>query len=204
MRNINYLLSLLYILLQPLYLLAQIDDATSVSNQSDKHFRNATWGESPNIIINNETSEYIEGASTEDQKVFSDNISGVPMWIAYHFIQDKLTNARYMSSAEHTNKNDHLNEFEFLKKNLIQKYGVPKRDETLWLDDLFRDKHSKWGLAVSVGQLAYLVMWETDDTEIYLTLSGDNYKIKLLISYSSKKLKYLSDEKKKKSIEDQL
>ena len=44
------------------------------------------------------------------------------------------------------------------------------------------------GLAISIGDLIYWVSWETSTTKIDLMLSGDNYKIKLILSYISKEL----------------
>lgn len=39
-------------------------------------------------------------------------------------------------------------------------------------------------MAVSVGHLAYGASWETSTTKVSLVLSGDNYKIKLVLSYT--------------------
>jgi len=40
-----------------------------------------------------------------------------------------------------------------------------------------------------VGDLEYISAWETPTTKIFLNLSGDNYKIRLIIGYRSKELK---------------
>jgi len=49
------------------------------------------------------------------------------------------------------------------------------------------DEQSR-GLAISIGYLVYWISWETSTTKIDLMLSGDNYKIKLILSYISKEL----------------
>ena len=90
---------------------------------------------------------------------------------------------------DHTNKNFYINDYEELKEILTKKYGKPKKDEKIWDNELYKDDRSSWGLAVSVGHLAYGASWETSTTEIVLRLSGDNYKISLILAYDSKELK---------------
>ena len=57
-------------------------------------------------------------------------------------------------------------------------------------------------MVISVGHLAYGNSWETPNTKISLMLSGDNYKIQLVLSYTSKELEEWvkqTEEKKAKS-----
>ena len=74
------------------------------------------------------------------------------------------------------------------------------REEKIELRTLLAEKEAEYanrlslldeqsqGLAISIGDLAYGASWETSTTKIDLMLSGDNYKIKLILSYISKEL----------------
>lgn len=59
------------------------------------------------------------------------------------------------------------------------------------------------GLAISIGDLAYGASWETSTTKIDLMLLGDNYKIKLILSYISKELEeWVKQTKEKEASKD--
>jgi len=62
-----------------------------------------------------------------------------------------------------------------------------------WDNDLYKDDRSEWGFAVGLGHLSYGCIWETSNTYITLGLNGDNYKINLVVSYDSRKLKNWAD-----------
>ncbi len=56
-------------------------------------------------------------------------------------------------------------------------------------------------MAVSVGHLLYAVQWEISTTKISLMLSGDNYKIKLVLSYTSEELEEWVKQIKKRKLQ---
>ena len=56
------------------------------------------------------------------------------------------------------------------KKLLTDKYGEPKTDKTAW----------------EVGHLAYCAEWETNNTEIKLTVFGDSFVVNQSITYKEK------------------
>lgn len=89
------------------------------------------------------------------------------------------------------------------KKDLEKEYADKLsglREEKIELRTLLAEKEAEYanrlslldeqsqGLAISIGDLAYGALWETSTTKIDLMLSGDNYKIKLILSYISKEL----------------
>lgn len=89
------------------------------------------------------------------------------------------------------------------KKDLEKEYADKLsglREEKIELRTLLAEKEAEYanrlslldeqsqGLAISIGDLAYGASWETSTTKIDLMLSGDNYKIKLILSYISKEL----------------
>ena len=102
-----------------------------------------------------------------------------------------MTRAKYFFVAEHTNKNDFINDFLRLKEALIQKYGTPVIDDRIWRKTLYQDTQEHWRTAISRGDLVYLAIWKTERTEISTYLSGENYGIKHQIEYQRKALKSL-------------
>ena len=104
------------------------------------------------------------------------------------------------------------------KKDLEKEYADKLsglREEKNKLGTLLAEKEAEYanrlslldeqnrGLAISIGDLAYGALWETSTTKIDLMLSGDNYKIKLILSYISKELEeWVKQTKEKEALKD--
>ena len=84
---------------------------------------------------------------------------------------------------------------------MTKKYGKPKKDESVWDNNLYKNDPSKWGYAVSKGHLHFKSVWDTDLTLIVLHLKGDDSEINCAINYLSKELKHLLNRDKTKEIE---
>ena len=150
-------------------------------------FRKINWGMSKEQVkaIENKKPDF-----EDDIRLgYIVKIDGENFMCVYNFLEDKLYNAGYGPTKEHTNKNLYIDDYKELKEILIKKYGKPKSDLGIfWKDDLYKDDKSQWGFAISLGHLVYGVQWETPTTKITLNLSGDNYKIMLIIAYDSREL----------------
>jgi hypothetical protein len=59
-------------------------------------------------------------------------------------------------------------------------------------------------MAVKVGHLFHVAKWDSDNTEIAISLSGENYDVDLVIEYESKNLSGFEDENRKQAIKDKL
>ena len=155
-------------------------------------FRNTNWGMSKGQV-----------KATEDKKPdFEDDttlgyevkIEGSNFSCIYSFLEDKLYNSGYFFTGKHTNKNLYIDDYEKLKETLTKKYGKPTKDiPGFWKNDLYKSDKRSWGMAVSVGHLVYGTSWETPTTKISLMLSGDNFKISMVVSYTSKELEEWAD-----------
>ena len=62
-----------------------------------------------------------------------------------------------------------------------------------WKNDLYKDDYSKWGFAVSYGHYVKYASWETDKTEVDISLSGENFSVRHSIDYTSIELKDLQE-----------
>jgi len=113
---------------------------------------------------------------------------------------NKLTRSKYVFEEEHSNLNDYIVDYGMLKGFLNKKYGnYSNKDDAYWLNDLYKDDLQQRGFAISLGQLFYQSNWPTQKTNIDLLLSGENYKISLVIEYESKQFKNLEQKLKEKN-----
>jgi uncharacterized protein (UPF0128 family) len=94
-----------------------------------------------------------------------------------------------------------LDNYKKIFDNIAEKYGKPEIERHNWLDDLYRDKESDWGFALSLGHHKYSATWQFNNGTIMTHLSGDNYKISHLVFYGLNEWD-IEIEKMKKNIND--
>lgn len=162
---------------------------STYSNQYD--FRKTNWEMSKKQVKATEKGEI--AFEDEEEINYKVEINRSEFLCAYFFLEDKLYRSGYLLNETHTNENDYIDDYKNLKDILIKKYERPVEDKIEWKNDSYKDDKIKWGLAISVGDLIYDTRWETNNTEITLRLSGDNYKIYLVLRYESKELKEWAD-----------
>ncbi|RFA06647.1 hypothetical protein B7R21_19185 [Subtercola boreus] len=104
----------------------------------------------------------------------------------YIFVEDVLTRAKYLINQEHSHDGAYLIDFLTLNDLLTQKYGQPNEVNEYWVNSLYQDSPEDWGLAVSAGHLSRYYVWDLPETELYLALKGDNFKVGLEIEYTGK------------------
>lgn len=176
----------------------------SQSLEEKSHFRNTYWGMSKEQVIEIEgipkRDEIVEGLNTI---VYDSKINEKRCAIIFFFAENKLVSSKYHFLHKHVNRNLYIFDYDSLKKNLIKKYGESKEHKVIWLNNLYKNKPNDIGRAFSYGHVRLFTKWETQETNIFLGMMGDNYKIKLIIEYSSIKytdLKKKIKEKAKKKI----
>ena len=156
------------------------------STQTAFDFRNAGWGMEKVVVKATEFGEPIE--DRDDLLVYSDVVGGdMDVLVAYNFSDGRLVSGKYLFLTKHPDKNDYIADYKRVKETLTLKYGSPKSDEELWHNHLYKDDTEKWGLAVSLGHLAYRSKWETKTTEVILALHEKNKEIIFGVVYSSTK-----------------
>lgn len=162
-------------------------ESTQISTKEDvkienPDFRNCKWGMTKEDVKKYESDiEIIE--EKEDEIQAKAEINNTTFLIGYYFNNDKLEQVFMASMEEHSNENLYIDDYESFQELISKKYGEPKQDEQIWSDDLYKDKPSDWGFAISLGDLTMVSQWFTNTTEIGLTLSGDNYEIIFGIVY---------------------
>ena len=161
------------------------------TNSSSFKFRKIEWGASKNTVKSIEKSKLI--FDEKDKLIYEDYVLTFETWIFYSFVNDKLVQGNYIFRNRHSNQTDFIADYKNTKEKLIKKYGQPSEDEFFWKDDLYKDSPNDWGIAVSKGDLFYYAIWELETTQIGISLSGDNYEVKHIIEYHSKKFKDIKE-----------
>ena len=165
-------------------------------------FRSTEWGMNKETIKNLEKTEMVEDSGKG--LVYKGEIAGLDCHIVYFFSNNQLYQAGYILAEKHSNDNEHIRDFEKLKDLLTKKYDDPDIDKIHWKNPLFKDEKSSWGMAISIGQLVYLCQWRTENTEITLSLTGDNYNINHVLIYRDIALSEKQDQIKEEETLDQL
>ena len=156
----------------------------------------ASLAEKEKILLdrNKEKEQFIIRLE-EEVKEYKKNISRLYNEIANLKIQ--LTKEKKDLEEEYTDKLSELREEKIKLETLLAEKEAECASRLSLLDEQSR------GLAISIGDLEYGASWETSTTKIDLMLSGDNYKIKLILSYISKELEeWVKQTKEKEASKD--
>ncbi len=113
------------------------------------------------------------------------------MLVAYRFAEGHLARGTYVLDEGYTNRNRYLDTYASFKAALTAKYGRPITDEVAWTNDLYRYNAADHGLAVGMGHVLLDAKWQTEDTEIGLSLTGNNFDITRQVVYDSRWLQSL-------------
>lgn len=151
---------------------------------SKPDFRQINWGMEQQQIIQSEKIKLLD--QNEENLVYSCLINNKNCILMYGFQNKKVFCATYFFKINHTSLNDYLDDYNDLFDSLKIKYQEPISNKMIWKNNLFRNSPSDYGTAISVGHLICVSKWETETTNIMMSLTGDNYQIQLAITYSDK------------------
>jgi hypothetical protein len=160
--------------------------ASAAAPVADSGFRKARWGMSPAQVQQSEP-----GANWEIQEnlcLFESRLADLSCLVAYIFVGDQLCRGKYIITEAYANDNNYVYSQQHLKEILIKKYGKPDSDEEFWLNDLYQEDPQDWGTAVGAGHMSRYTSWKLPDTDICLSLYGENFECNLAIEYASPQL----------------
>ncbi len=149
-------------------------------------FRKVNFGMTKDQVIKSEGKK----PDTDEGDVISYNTTIVNngVMLAYAFNgKNQLYGIYIFLKDKHINQNIYIDDYNSFKKVLTDKYGKPSSDDTIWSDDLFRDDPQNYGVAISMGHLAYTAEWIINEAKIVDFLHGDNFEITLMIMMTSTK-----------------
>jgi hypothetical protein len=166
-------------------------------------FRFTRWGMTPEEVTASESKlDPIEKGGNLIK--YKTQILGKNVELVYLFAQNKLIGSSYKLEDNYLNSQHFITTYQKLKAALAQKYGPAQKDEIIWSNDAYRNVNNKRGLALSLGHVKYLAIWETPDTTITCSLKEENFYVNCSVEYSSKQLSALQQEIKKEDKMDPL
>lgn len=172
-----------------------------VTAKSKTSFRKTRWGMSRDQVKHAETAKLLKESG--DRFFYDVRVGGLEAFLIYEFIKDKLVAAKYTFYEKHSNRNNYLTDYSSIKKILKNKYGEPIKENTYWDNDLYKDDYQSFGTAVAVGHLSKFSEWKAPDTQIMLSIYGDNFEITHSVEYLSVSLHRLLDMRDDQKYENQ-
>jgi len=170
-------------------------------DQSNEGFRKARWGAPREEIRLLEAGGW--DVDTPELLVVPTQLADLGVNAVYILLMDQLVRAKYMLTETFQNSNHYLNAYETLKASLAKKYGPAESDDTFWSNDLYQDDYQEWGMAVSCGDLIRSATWQTAETDVLLTLDGENFEVSVVIQYTSRRLSSLEEgDRERRLLED--
>lgn len=149
---------------------------------SAEGFRKSSWGLSLAEVKASESSEpRLEKADYLD---FDVTLGRFRCLAAYIFVGNQLVRGKYVVLEEYQNQTNYLTVYAELKDSVSKKYGSPIKDETYWLNDLYKDDYSEWGMAVGCGHLSKFASWKTPESTINVGLFGENFDVHVTVEYA--------------------
>jgi len=141
------------------------------------------WGMSPESLRPHVTGE-IE-RDERDALVAAARFADHGVLEGYDFQEGSLIAGQYLVLQRPVNGlNEFIDYYDALKTSLINTYGQPADDQSVWTNDLYQPLPDYWGIAVQMGHLRYQATWNTLDGTITIALTG-NHHSRLAIDYRS-------------------
>ncbi len=155
------------------------------------NFRHTKWGMTPEEVVASE--KMVPIAKDEKMIRYKTQILDKDVELLYLFAQNKLVGASYRLDENYLNSERFIRTYTRFKEELIKKYGSPNKEITQWKNDAFKSDRSKWGIALSLGYLEYLTLWETPGTTVSCGLKENNYYVLCSVDYWSMEFSNLWD-----------
>ncbi|MBX3077970.1 MAG: hypothetical protein KF692_01890 [Cryobacterium sp.] len=127
-------------------------------------------------------------------------LAGLTWSALYSLVDDRLARGTYLLAGEFQNKNRYLVEYQSVLDLLTQKYGEPTQKDDVWFAETYQDVPNEWGMAVAVGDYARYAKWIFDESEVMLTVRGEDFDINLTVAYSSREL--AAEEDRRQNVQD--
>ncbi|XOV82762.1 MAG: hypothetical protein ACFHXK_18120 [bacterium] len=136
-------------------------------------FRDAEWG-----MTMAEVKSLHQGEIPANQRQamvnYESKLAGLDVLIFYRFdALGRLHQAGYEAIAEHSDRNNYLDDYNHLNKLLQKRYPDAGQPTQVWTNRLFEDKPDNWGRAVASGHMTYQWSYESGRSRITHELSND-------------------------------
>ena len=151
------------------------------------------WGDSIDAV---KSLKGYPSSNDSDALTYKTSISGLDALALLNFVNGRLSSATYIFTTKHTGENLYISDFDSVETALQQKYGEASQHGVYWRNNLYKDDHAHWGLAIAAGHMYMDSSWETNDTEISHRIVGDNFDVTHGVRYDSREFRLVAEEAK--------
>jgi hypothetical protein len=150
----------------------------------EPHFGVARWGMSEEQV-RELVGEPLEEGSPGGLRmlVYQGKVAGKPCYVSYTFADDELVRGRYTLISAHDNENQHLRDFEDIKKALSSKMGEPLESHD-WRSSQLRNSPERWGMAIKAGHLTITCEWLTLSSKVTAVIRGGDLTITTTVDFA--------------------
>jgi hypothetical protein len=157
------------------------------------NFRNTKWGMTQDEVKRTETLKI--STATKDKLKYNLVMYQWKTNLNYYFGANGVLNSAEYNFFNHipaiinANALDQMGValYHSLQSDLIQKYGQPQEDNTIWTNESFKSLPENLGAHIAQGHLILLTLWETNRTIVALSCKRD---YQFLHPYANSKISY--------------
>jgi len=150
---------------------AQID----LESAHRPHFE---WGMTRDEIMRADGRPLSQGSSEEfEVLVYHREIMNKKCQVQYILSENSLVSARFRLLENYADKNRYIEDYNKLRQYLTATVGTPRADRTVWQDRSYESQNDCWGIALSKGQVEFSSEWVFRDTEVRLSLAGEDNQV---------------------------
>ncbi|MCR4410356.1 MAG: hypothetical protein QHH43_07655 [Candidatus Saccharicenans sp.] len=136
------------------------------------------WGMPPQKLLEVEGEPLgVDRSDGQEVYQYQREIMNRRCLVEYVFIQGELTAARFFMMDTFTDNNYYINDFVKAKNYLVQRFGLPVDDQTVWYDSTFQERQEFWGRALGSGLVEFRSSWVIGETEVELVLTGSDNRV---------------------------
>lgn len=162
-------------------------------------YQQTKWGMSAKAVRKLYPKAKMEGSTL----AVAGDVVGRPAVTAFVFTRDRLTRVVIMFADKFVNANNHIVHYGQISDLLREKYGEPASTRADWSQSTYENDPQRWGLALSMGHVAFQTDWTTERTTIALRCGGEGFRAQCGIIYGSVELAEMRDEaERNESLDD--
>ena len=168
----------------------EIEENTGKENVKGD-FKSFFWGDSKEDVISVEGEPDYDGGNA---LAYADRtIKNLDANLFYYFCDQGLYQVFYVLQESHTSEEIYLSDYSIVVDALTKKYGKPSEQDEIWYKPEMKD-YATEAEAIQLGYMFEYTRWYTDTTEIFISISADNYEFNTMLVYSSLEIEPEEDE----------
>ena len=175
-RLLSFIITLI-ILMASVHLTAFGECETDKTEPPPYDFKQFYWGASVEEItkIEGEPDNIVELSQNQTVLIYDTIAVNLDMELAYYICDEGLYCVIYHSKEIHSVYSKYIDDYDFCKKALTKKYGVPLFDMEEWSNNIKKQQYGNdRGTALLDGFLSYHTGYTTPTSHIMISLEADN------------------------------